>query len=86
MSLPWSVVSRLNIPWQGFDRSTLGDGSECVFSVYEAIIEWDGERKLVRIHLSETEPLIGMELLHGFEVNIKVKRGGKVTIKRLAKR
>ena len=86
MSLPWSIVSRLKLPWQAIDRSTLGDGSECVFNVYEAIIDWDGELKTVRIHQSETEPLIGMELLQGFEVNFKVRQNGKVTIKRLPKR
>jgi hypothetical protein len=32
---------------------------------------------------SDTTPLVGMELLHGFELNLKVRRRGQVTIKPL---
>lgn len=86
LSLPLSLVSLLNLPWLSQDRAVLGDGSVCLFHIHEAVVEWDGTRQTVQVHASESEPLVGMELLHGFELNLKVKQGGKVTIKRLPKR
>ena len=86
LSLPPSLIQSFQLVWQNRGRVVLGDGSECLFDVYEATIEWDGEERLVQVHQSNSDPLIGMALLRGFEVNFKVRQGGKVTIKRLPKK
>ena len=61
----------------------LGDGSLCVFNVYEASAIWDGKVKLIEVYESETDPLVGMGLLEGYELNIQGVAGGLVTIKDL---
>ena len=86
LSLPPSLIQALNGVWQTHDRVVLGDGRECLFDVFEVTIDWDGEQRLISVHEADSGPLIGMELLQGFEVNFKVRQNGKVTIKRLAKR
>lgn len=86
LSLPRSLVAALGGVWQSHDRVVLGDGRECQFHVFEVPIEWDGEHRLVSALESDCDPLIGMELIQGFEVNFKVRQNGKVTIKRLPKR
>ena len=83
MTLPPSLISALGLRWQSVGRGTLADGSTCLFDVYEAKVKWD--RRVLRVLVSEadTDPLVGMELLNGYELTVQVKNGGKVTIKRL---
>jgi Fe2+ transport system protein FeoA len=44
---------------------------------------WDGQIKSIEINESETDPLVGMGLLEGYELNIQGFAGGLVTIKPL---
>ena len=63
---------------------TLADGSESVFDIYEATVDWDGETRRVPVDEAETAPLIGMSLLEGYELTVQVQRGGSVTVKALS--
>ncbi|TVR04111.1 MAG: clan AA aspartic protease [Phormidium sp. GEM2.Bin31] len=83
LTLPHSVMVNLNFPWTGVDRVTLGDGSEVTFKVYAATVIWDGEYCKVPVNESETEPLVGMSLLYGYELKIRAIAGGQVTIRKL---
>ncbi|HJT76786.1 MAG TPA: clan AA aspartic protease [Gemmataceae bacterium] len=83
LSLPPSLIAALGLPWQCMDRATLADGSRCLFDVYEARIVWDGNVRRVLVDEADTDPLIGMGLLKGYELNMQVRSRGKVTIKRL---
>jgi predicted aspartyl protease len=42
LSLPPDLIAALNLKWKRRGRAILGDGSECVFNVYEAVLVWDG--------------------------------------------
>jgi hypothetical protein len=44
---------------------------------------WDGEYREIYINESETVPLIGMQLLRGYELRIQAIEGGLVTIESL---
>jgi predicted aspartyl protease len=35
LSLPPDLISELNLTWKRRGRAVLGDGSECVFNIYE---------------------------------------------------
>jgi clan AA aspartic protease len=83
LTLPPSVVSALRLRWQSLDRGTLADGSECLFDVYEATIVWDRRMRRISVDEADTEPLVGMALLSGYELKVQVRPLGKVTIKRL---
>lgn len=50
---------------------------------YAAVVVWAGTRVAVEIDEAPTDPLVGMERLDGFELKIRVERGGEVTITRL---
>lgn len=39
LSVPPDSIARLNLTWKRRGRAILGDGSECVFDVYEAVAE-----------------------------------------------
>jgi clan AA aspartic protease len=80
LSLPSEIINSLNLPWRGVDRGTLGDGSEVTFEVYAAKVIWDGNYRDIPINEAETDPLVGMSLLYGFDLRIRVVEGGSVTL------
>ncbi len=42
LTLPSSVISDLDLPWQMSEVVTLGDGSKAVFDLFSATVIWDG--------------------------------------------
>ncbi|NJL56982.1 MAG: clan AA aspartic protease [Spirulinaceae cyanobacterium RM2_2_10] len=83
LSLPHEIIVSLNLPWTGVDRGTLGDGSETTFEVYAAIIIWNGENQNIPVNEAETDPLVGMGLLYGYDLRIQAVEGGIVIIEAL---
>jgi clan AA aspartic protease len=83
LSLPSEIITELNLSWTGIDRGTLGDGSEVTFEVYAARVIWDGEYRDIPINEAETDPLVGISLLYGYDLHIQTVEGGSVTIKQL---
>ncbi len=81
LSLPREIIAALNLPWTGIDRGTLGDGSEVTFEVYASTIIWDGQYRNIPVKAAETDPLVGMSLLYGYDLQIRAVEGGNVTIK-----
>ena len=81
LSLPREIIVALNLSWTGIDRGTLGDVSEVIFQVYAASIIWDGQYQNIPVNEAETDPLVGMSLLYGYDLYIRTLEGGIVTIK-----
>jgi clan AA aspartic protease len=84
LTLPSAMIAKLGLTWFMQEEGTLGDGSMCMFNVFEASIIWDGQVRPIEINESEADPLIGMGLLEGYELNIQGLAGGAVTIKALS--
>ncbi|KAM3108627.1 clan AA aspartic protease [Phormidesmis sp. 146-33] len=80
LTLPSIVITTLGMTWYMQQEGVLGDGSLCMFNVYEASVIWDGQVRTIEINESETEPLVGMGLLEGYELKIQSIAGGLVTI------
>lgn len=80
LTLPSTVITKLDLTWYMQQEGILGDGSVCVFNVYEASVIWDSQVRTVEVNESEADPLIGMGLLEGFELKIQGLAGGSVTI------
>jgi clan AA aspartic protease len=83
LTLPSSTITALELVWKGRDGATLGDGTSCIFEVYIAVVIWDGQYRTIDINESETIPLIGMQLLRGYDLRIQAIEGGIVTISSL---
>lgn len=83
LTLPPTVVTALDLTWYIQQEGFLGDGSLCLFNVYEASVIWDGQVRTIEINESETDPLVGMGLLKGYKLIIQGVAGGLVTIKAL---
>jgi clan AA aspartic protease len=80
LTLPSAVITNLGLTWYMQQEGILGDGSLCMFNVYEASVIWDGQVRTVEVNESEADPLVGMSLLEGFELKIQEIAGGLVTI------
>jgi clan AA aspartic protease len=86
LTLPSTVAAALKLRQQGFGRGLLADGSQTVFEIYEATVIWDRSARRIPIIVADAVPLLGMALLNGYELKMQIRAGGKVTIKRMAKR
>lgn len=80
LTLPSTLITTLGLTWYMQQEGILGDGSVCMFNVCEASVIWDGQVRTIEINDSETDPLIGMGLLEGYELKIQAVAGGLVTI------
>lgn len=86
MTLPQTVIHRLNLPLAEDPDNigvTLADGSSSPGRLYIACVLWHGSIREVEVVNVGTEPLVGMGLLYGSNVNIDAVPGGRVTITEL---
>jgi clan AA aspartic protease len=84
LSLPASVISGLGLQWRTRSRAELADEIEAVLDIYEGTVVWDGDPRRVAIHEVAGTPLVGMQLLSGYDLRIQVRTGGDVTIEKLS--
>jgi clan AA aspartic protease len=80
LSLPPDLISELNLKWKRRGRAILGDGTECVFDVYEAVLLWDGNMLTIPIDEADSEPLVGMSIMEGYQLTVQVFEGGHVEL------
>jgi clan AA aspartic protease len=83
LSLPPYLIDRLNLNWKRRGRAILGDGSECVFNVYEAMIFWDGNLLTIPVDEADSEPLVGMSLMEGYQLVVQVFEGGSIELSKV---
>lgn len=83
LSLPPPLIALMGLQWRRRGRALLADGSECVFDIYDVTVLWDGNLRRIAVDEASTAPLVGMALLDGYELSVKVRNGGSVTIKAL---
>ena len=80
LTLPSSLIVKLNLPWLCRQEGQLADGSLHAFDVYCVTVSWDGIPTVIEVEAADAEPLIGMEMLRGYELRMIVKAGGSVTV------
>jgi clan AA aspartic protease len=80
LSLPPDLIAELNLRWKRRGRAILGDGSECVFNVYEAVVVWDGVLLTIPVDEADSDPLVGMSLMEGYQLTIQVAEDGHVEL------
>jgi clan AA aspartic protease len=80
LTLPPSVIAQLNLPFRTRGTLVLADGSRQLFDIYVATVIWDRTPRTILVDAVDSNPLIGMELLSGFELRIPVRVGETVEI------
>lgn len=80
LTLPLSLVAELDLPFAFFGRAILADDTEVSFDIHYVTISWDGRQLEIQVAASGSTPLVGMMLLDGHDLNIRVRDGGEVTV------
>lgn len=80
LTLSPSVIDALGLLWRTRGSAILANGSEDQFDIYVATILWDGARRNILIEAADTNPLVGMAMLTGYDLHIQVAEGGSVII------
>lgn len=80
LSLPPDLIAELNLPWKRRGRAILGDGSECVFNVYEGVVFWNETLLTIPVDEADSEPLVGMSLMEGYQLTIQIFEGGRIEL------
>lgn len=83
LSLPLDLIAALELTWKRRGRATLADGSECIFDVYEAVVIWDGQPLTIPVDEADSDPLLGMSLMEGYQLTVEAISGGSVRLRRL---
>ena len=83
LTLPPNVIAALGLSWRRRGRAILADGNEIQFDVFEATVIWDGQQIVVPVSETDSDPLVGMNLIYGYELFIQAVDGGAVTLKKL---
>lgn len=83
LSLPSQVIASLGLRWRRRARAELADGTSSVFDVFIASVIWDNATLTIPVDRADTDPLIGMSLLWGFDLHVRVALNGPVTIARI---
>ena len=85
LTLPLSVIERLELAPEGFGRAELADTEVRQFGLYDAVVSWHGQPRNVAVLHSETQPsLLGMALLWGSRITIDARGGGEVVIEEIS--
>lgn len=80
LTLPPALIAALGLPWLCRQQGELADGSVLTFDVYVATVVWDGQPRSVEVEAADAQPLLGMALMHGSELRMRIVRAGPVTI------
>jgi clan AA aspartic protease len=83
LTLPSLLIASMGLRLSGRAQVTLADGSMVLADVFFGTIIWFGQPRAIEIDSAETDPLIGMSLLHGSELRVEVVDGGNVVIEAL---
>lgn len=84
LTLPPDAIAELNLIRRSTSRVILADGSETRANVYAVTVIWDGKPIRIPVEEADTTPLIGMELMEGYELRMQCMEGGRVVIEKLS--
>ena len=83
LTLSTAAIASLSLTWLGRELGILADGSTDLFDVYSAVVLWDGQPRSIEVEAANTQPLVGMNLLHRHSLHMEVVNGGPLQISSL---
>ena len=80
LTLPPALAVDMKFPYVFSSKATLADGSEARFDVVGVTALWDDEARYVETGAVGVDPLVGMSMLQGHDLHMRVDDGGRVAI------
>ena len=84
LTLPTAVVADLGLSFSHMGWAFLANDDVVSFDVHDVIVLWDGQPRHIKADATGSTPLVGMSLLDGHDVSIRVRNGGRVLIQAAA--
>lgn len=84
LTLSPASVDALSLRILGSVESVLADGSIVLEDFCTARVLWHGGERPVRVLVAEATPLLGMALLRGSDLRVRVEGGGEVLVEELS--
>lgn len=84
LTLPTAAIASLDLTWLGREPGILADGSTDLFDVDWGLVLWNGQPRAIEVEAANTQPLVGMNLLHRHSLLLEVVNGGLVQISSLS--
>jgi clan AA aspartic protease len=83
ISLPPSLLQSLGFTSDAEGTAFLVDGTSISYDIYPVELEWDGIGQRMSIWALGDEPLVGCDLLRGYELRVEFAAPGAVDIQKL---
>jgi len=80
LTLPSSIIAKLGLKRWSTSRAILADGSIQAVNVFLATVIWDGQPRFISVQEINSDSLLGMKLLVGHDLNVRVVIGGAARI------
>ncbi len=80
LTLPTAIVDELRLPFAYVSQAFLANDDEVRFYVHHATVLWNGQPRDIEADATGSTPLVGMLLLDGHDLNVRVRNGGRVLI------
>ena len=80
LSLPIATVAALGLPWLYHDKTQLIDGRIIPVEIFATSVIWNGKPRMINVQALGVHNLIGMRMLAGHDMQMRIVDGGTVTI------
>ena len=80
LTLTWDLIESLGLNRISQTQTVLADGEEITARTYEAFVHWFGQTRRVESIAFKGVPLLGMSLLAGCKITMRVRAGGEALI------
>ncbi len=83
LTLPKHLIESLRLNYNEQTFAILADGQAKPLANYNATVVWNGQPMTITVEQLESEPLVGLRLLHGFRFTMEATESGAVHIEHL---
>ena len=83
LTLPPTLIRELELRRAGEVMVELANGRLVKCLVYRTLVLWDGKKFDIPVDAADTDPLVGMAIMKGYDLRMQVKPGGRVILKSL---
>jgi predicted aspartyl protease len=83
LTLPMILIHAFGLVWRSRGSAIVADGTVQGCDIYDAVVIWDGQPRNILVESAEADPLVGMGLMHHYELNLQAVDGGSVTLNRI---
>ena len=80
LTLSHDLIESLGLDYASEIQMVLADGEDTTVYSYQGFVNWFGQTRRAEIIASEGVPLLGMSLLAGCKITMRVRAGGEALI------